>query len=92
VNDGRIDRWGKGSPDDLERRLRYPHPDRLDPAREDYDAVIVAHHRAMVSGAPGYVDPGTGFFVFTARNLLEQGECCANGCRHCPWVRRPATP
>jgi hypothetical protein len=89
VRDGGIDRWGKGLPDDLEHRLLVPHPDRLDPDRDDYDALIVRHRQAMVDGQTGYVDPATGYVVLTARTLLEQGECCANGCRHCPWVRRP---
>jgi hypothetical protein len=91
VDAGRIDRWGKGSADELERRLLYPHPERLAPDRDDYDAVIDAHREAMTADRPGYLDPASGFFVFTARSLLERGECCASGCRHCPWVRRPPT-
>lgn len=76
--------------DDLEARLTFPHPDRLSPQRADYDAVIALHHNAMSAGRAGYLDPATGFFVFTARTLFEEGECCASGCRHCPWVRRPS--
>ena len=26
-----------------------------------------------------------GHMVFTAKYLLENGECCGNGCRHCPY-------
>lgn len=31
------------------------------------------------------MDPDTGLFVMTSHYLREQGECCGNGCRHCPW-------
>ena len=26
-----------------------------------------------------------GNMVFTAKYLLKKGECCGNGCRHCPY-------
>jgi hypothetical protein len=91
MDEGAPRRWGKGV-DDLEARLAFPHPDRLSPHRADYDAVIALHGQAMGAGRAGYLDPATGSFVFTARTLFEQGECCASGCRHCPWVRRPADP
>ncbi|MEO6328067.1 MAG: DUF5522 domain-containing protein [Ginsengibacter sp.] len=26
-----------------------------------------------------------GYTVFTAKYLLERGECCGNGCKHCPF-------
>ena len=26
-----------------------------------------------------------GYIVFTVKYLLERGECCRNGCRHCPY-------
>jgi hypothetical protein len=32
-----------------------------------------------------YIDPVTGFMVFTARYLARRGFCCGNGCRHCPY-------
>ncbi len=37
------------------------------------DAVQEAHDRAVAAGEPGYVDPETGFFVFTAAELLARG-------------------
>jgi hypothetical protein len=49
------------------------------------DAVQAAHDRAVIAGEPGYVDPDTGFFVFTAAELRARGECCGSGCRHCPY-------
>jgi hypothetical protein len=44
-----------------------------------------AHLAAMAAGEPGYSDPQTGNFVFTALALLERGYCCGSGCRHCPY-------
>jgi hypothetical protein len=48
-------------------------------------AIREAHDRAVAAGEPGYVDPVTGFFVFTAAELAARGECCGCGCRHCPY-------
>ena len=39
----------------------------------------------MAAGEPGYFDPDTELFVFTAAYLIERG-CCDSGCRHCPFV------
>ncbi|MDQ1432223.1 MAG: hypothetical protein QOF40_2825 [Actinomycetota bacterium] len=46
-----------------------------------------AHDRAVAAGEPGYLDPETGFFVFTDAELTARGECCGSGCRHCPYPR-----
>ena len=59
------------------------HPERLPVVHR---AEVVARHRAAVAaGAPGYPDPETGLFVFTAAYHRARGECCASGCRHCPY-------
>ena len=34
-----------------------------------------------------YIDPETGFMVFTAHYLAARGFCCDSGCRHCPYGR-----
>lgn len=65
-----------------------PHPGRLDPSRPDYVPVLDAHHRALVAGEPGYLDPASGLFVLTARTLWDRGSCCHRGCRHCPFLER----
>jgi hypothetical protein len=39
----------------------------------------------VAAGEPGYTDPETGYFVFTAATLLANGSCCESGCRHCPY-------
>jgi hypothetical protein len=44
-----------------------------------------AHRRAERDGEDGYIDPETGFFVFTAAYLAARGTCCDSGCRHCPY-------
>jgi Family of unknown function (DUF5522) len=66
-----------------------PHPDRLDPQRpREYVAALDAHHHALIAGEAGYLDPGSGLFVLTARTLWDRGTCCGQGCRHCPYVMR----
>ena len=68
-----------------------PLSDRLDPGSDpDYVAVMDAHHRALLVGEAGYLDPRSGWFVQTARTLWERGTCCGNGCRHCPFGDRSA--
>jgi uncharacterized protein DUF5522 len=33
-----------------------------------------------------------GKFVLTERYHLKRGECCGNGCRHCPFGHRAVPP
>jgi hypothetical protein len=47
--------------------------------------IAAAHDAAVAAGEPGYLDPETGYFVFTAAALAARGECCESGCRHCPY-------
>lgn len=49
------------------------------------EAVRRAHDEAEANGDPGYLDPATGYFVFTRARLLANGRRCRNGCRHCPF-------
>jgi Family of unknown function (DUF5522) len=59
------------------------HPERLPVARR---AEVLERHRAAVAaGEPGYADPETGLFVFTAAYHRARGDCCASDCRHCPY-------
>ena len=53
---------------------------------------IFAHHIAIANGERGYHDPITGNFTFTAASLKEQGFCCQNNCRHCPWPPNEQLP
>jgi hypothetical protein len=71
----------------LPRALDVPHPSNLpldDPNREE---ILLRHNVAMAVDQPGYTDPATGYFVFTAKTLAAEGKCCANMCRHCPFKR-----
>ncbi len=40
---------------------------------------------AEEAGHRTYIDPASGYTVFTALALAERGECCGSGCRHCPY-------
>ena len=44
-----------------------------------------AHDAAVREGHPTYVDPDSGFVVFTRATLAARGYCCGCGCRHCPY-------
>ena len=76
------------APEPLPPERLVPHPDRLDPGRTDYVAILDAHHQALVRGEAGYLDPATGLFVQTARSLADRRGCCSQGCRHCPYLER----
>lgn len=43
------------------------------------------HNAACEREEPTYIDPKTGYCVFTAFHLLTRGKCCGCGCRHCPY-------
>lgn len=68
------------------RGLDQPHPDRLPLDTPRRDEILAAHADALAAGAPGYLDPGSGLFVLSARFLADRGTCCGRGCRHCPYV------
>lgn len=75
-------------PGGLPERIARPHPDRLSSDHPQYDEILAAHTAAVVADVDGYVDPATGYWVFTARYLDERGHCCEQGCRHCPYAVR----
>ncbi|KEO88689.1 hypothetical protein EH31_16165 [Erythrobacter longus] len=49
------------------------------------DDVSSVHRAACDRGEATYIDPQTGFMVFTKVGLLERGKCCGSRCRHCPF-------
>ena len=67
------------------RPLIEPDPRRLAPDHPHRAEILAAHAEAMERGDPGYLDPSTGLFVFTAATLAARG-CCDSGCRHCPFL------
>jgi hypothetical protein len=68
-----------------QRPLTEPHPSRLPRDHPRRDEILAAHAAAMEAGEPGYDDPVTGLWVFTAAYLADR-DCCESGCRHCPYV------
>lgn len=57
--------------------------ERLAPDKQPLAMVAVMHRLATLRGRGQYLDPNTGFMVFTA-TFLKQRPCCNLGCRHCP--------
>ncbi|MFM7404288.1 MAG: DUF5522 domain-containing protein [Erythrobacter sp.] len=43
------------------------------------------HEAACARGETSYLDPATGYTVFTALAHLQRGKCCGSACRHCPY-------
>jgi hypothetical protein len=71
----------------LPRELTKPHPERLSESHPFFEEIMCEHNESIALEEPGYIDPETGFFVFNAKALADQGKCCANICRHCPFKR-----
>jgi hypothetical protein len=65
---------------------RLPLIDRLSPEHPAYRSILEVHDLAVRLDQPGYLDPVTGYFVFTAAEHWKRGTCCASGCRHCPFT------
>jgi ATP-binding cassette subfamily B (MDR/TAP) protein 1 len=40
---------------------------------------------ACKAGRTHYLDPSTGYQVFSEFELRKRGKCCGCGCRHCPY-------
>ena len=51
------------------------------------------HRLACEKGERTYIDPATGYTVFTEIVHKKRGTCCGNKCRHCPFdhVNVPAS-
>ena len=43
------------------------------------------HREACEAEEESYIDPETGYSVFTSYYHQERGHCCESGCRHCPY-------
>ena len=43
------------------------------------------HREACDAGKHTYIDPATGYQVFTEVAHKKRGKCCGSGCRHCPY-------
>ena len=69
-----------------ERDLHSPHPARLALDHPRRAEILAAHDAALAHDEDGYVDPVTGWWVFSAAHLEQRGTCCDSGCRHCPYL------
>ena len=51
------------------------------------DDIEELHRAALQKGSTTYIDPKTGFTVFTELQHLRRSDaqCCGNACRHCPY-------
>ncbi|MDZ4784468.1 MAG: DUF5522 domain-containing protein [bacterium] len=47
--------------------------------------LIKLHEEACQKKATSYIDPKTGYAVFTRVFHEARGYCCKSGCRHCPY-------
>eukprot|EP00871_Galdieria_phlegrea_P003025 jgi/Galph1/3723/GphlegSOOS_G2397.1 len=47
------------------------------------DEILQLEAKARKDNQPTYVDPKTGYHVFTSKLLASRGFCCGNACRHC---------
>uniref|UniRef100_A0AAQ4PTE8 Chromosome 1 open reading frame 53 n=1 Tax=Gasterosteus aculeatus aculeatus TaxID=481459 RepID=A0AAQ4PTE8_GASAC len=56
--------------------------------------IHAAHTEACEAKKQMYVDPSSGYKVFTEYAHLQRGKCCGTACRHCPYghvnVKDPA--
>lgn len=50
------------------------------------------HAEACYRGDSTYIDPETGYSVFTSVGLMKKKTCCGSGCRHCPYGRMNCDP
>lgn len=53
----------------------------------DRAKIRLLHKEAVARELDTYIDPATGYEVFTAHHLKTR-ECCGSSCRHCPWGHR----
>lgn len=51
----------------------------------DQNQLQLLHDKACLNQRNYYVDPATGFNVFTSDFHRKRGQCCGGGCRHCPF-------
>ncbi|KAK2835307.1 hypothetical protein Q5P01_015791 [Channa striata] len=61
---------------------------------EEHMIIHGIHREACEARKQMYVDPSSGYKVFTEYAHLQRGKCCGSGCRHCPYgqvnVKDPA--
>ncbi|KAM7336008.1 uncharacterized protein C1orf53 homolog [Alexandromys fortis] len=73
---------GSGSRGAPEGEPRHPASQELTAAERH---IAGLHEAACAAGQLSYVDPATGYVVFTRLAHLQRGACCGSACRHCPY-------
>lgn len=56
--------------------------------KNDNPTPVSTHQQqpVLLEGVDYYIEKGR--WVFTERYLLDRGDCCGSGCRHCPYRHR----
>jgi len=49
--------------------------------------IVALHQQAVLEHRDTYIDPLSGYKVFTSAALSKR-KCCGNACRHCPYQHR----
>ncbi|XP_026199116.1 uncharacterized protein C1orf53 homolog isoform X2 [Anabas testudineus] len=61
---------------------------------EEETLIHRVHTQACEAKKQMYIDPSSGYKVFTEYAHLQRGKCCGSACRHCPYgqvnVKDPA--
>lgn len=47
--------------------------------------IFELHEKACSNREEFYIDPNSGYMVFTQVSHLNRGYCCKSDCRHCPY-------
>ncbi|KNC77393.1 hypothetical protein SARC_10144 [Sphaeroforma arctica JP610] len=77
------DRASEGNTEVLSGTGAFQEESYIDPDIEDY---IRLHEEACAHNKRSYIDPLTGYHVFTRVAHEARGKCCGGGCRHCPFA------
>jgi len=54
------------------------------------DQYSTLHEESCKKKLDFYIDPETGYLVFTKLKLFKNKKCCDSGCRHCPYKEDPS--
>lgn len=54
----------------------------------EQESVWSLEAQATAAAQPGYIDPATGYLVFTRYGHQQRGRCCGRACRHCPFAHQ----
>ncbi|KAM7012679.1 uncharacterized protein C1orf53 homolog isoform 1-T3 [Tautogolabrus adspersus] len=86
---------GEADPDDVVTNSPGGDTDQVERKfTEEERSIHRVHTEACEAKKQMYVDPSSGYKVFTEYAHLQRGKCCGSACRHCPYgqvnVKDPA--